>query len=61
MWLYPVLTILTIAGMAAVLVAMWFQPDTRSQILLSLASAAVVITAWALRRAVFGGAAAPAE
>lgn len=61
MWLYPVLTILTIAGMTAVLVAMWFQPDTRSQILLSLASAAVVITAWALRRAVFGTAAAPAE
>jgi GABA permease len=62
MWLYPVLTLLTIAGMAAVLVAMWFQPDTRSQILLSLASAAAVVTAWGLRRAVFGkGVAAPAE
>ncbi|WP_395674870.1 hypothetical protein [Inquilinus sp.] len=47
--------------MTAVLVAMWFQPDTRSQIRLSLASAAVVITAWGLRRAVFGPSTAPAE
>jgi len=62
MWLYPVLTLLTIAGMAAVLVMMWFQADTRSQLILSLASAAVVVIAWLLRRAVLGrSVAAPAE
>ncbi|WP_051249408.1 amino acid permease [Inquilinus limosus] len=62
MWLYPALTLLTIAGMVAVLVAMGFQDDTRSQIVLSLASAAVVIAAWLARRLVLGrSVAAPAE
>ncbi len=52
MWLYLVLTpFLTIAGMAAVLVMMWFQADTRSQLILSLASAAVVVVAWLARDA----------
>lgn len=62
MWLYPVLTLLTIAGMAAVLAMMWLQTDTRSQLILSLASAAVVVVAWLIRRAVLGrSVAAPAE
>ncbi len=43
MWGYPVLTLATIAGIAAVLVLMAFNPDSRSQLLLSLASLAVVL------------------
>ncbi len=43
MWLYPVLTVLTIAAMLAVLVLMWFSEDTRSQLVLSLLAWAVVL------------------
>lgn len=43
MWFFPVLTILTIAGMLAVLVMMAFRDAERSQLLLSLFSAAFVV------------------
>src|SRR6476659_3854745 len=43
MWLYPVLTVLTIAAMLAVLVLMLFTDDTRSQLVLSLLAWAVVL------------------
>ena len=51
MWLFPVLSILTLAGMVAVLVAMAFDHTARSQLWLSLLSWVVVIalyvvTAW---------------
>jgi GABA permease len=43
MWGFPVLTLLTIAAIVAVLVSMAFAPDSRSQLLLSLVSFAVVL------------------
>src|SRR3954447_22273176 len=43
MWGFPVLTLLTIAAIVAVLVSMAFDPDARSQLLLSLVSLAVVV------------------
>jgi GABA permease len=42
MWGFPVLTLLTIAAIVAVLISMAVSADTRSQLLLSLASWAVV-------------------
>lgn len=48
MWLYPGLTIATIAAMAGVLVLMWFNVDSRSQLLLSLGSFALVLALYAL-------------
>lgn len=45
MWLYPYLTIATIAGIVAVLVVMLFDHDGRPQVLWSIAIAAVIIVA----------------
>ncbi len=50
MWLYPVLTLATIAGIVAVLVLMFLTPDSRSQLLLSLASFAVVLALYGVTR-----------
>jgi GABA permease len=43
MWLFPVLSILTAAGILAILVQMGIQADVRSQLVLSLLSWAVVL------------------
>jgi GABA permease len=43
MWLFPVLSILTAAGILAILVQMYIQRDLRSQLVLSLLSWAVVL------------------
>jgi GABA permease len=50
MWLYPVLTILTIVAMLAVLVLMWFEETTRSQLVLSLLALAVVLALYAVTK-----------
>ena len=57
MWGFPVLTLLTIAAMVAVLISMGVAADTRSQLVLSLASLAVVLLVYAAaRRRIQGGA-----
>ena len=43
MWLFPVLSILTVAAIVAILAQMGIQKDSRSQLILSLGSWAVVI------------------
>ncbi|WP_148573661.1 amino acid permease [Nocardioides caldifontis] len=50
MWLYPVLTVVAAAGILAVLVQMAVKDDTRSQLLLSLLSWAVVLGLYAVTR-----------
>jgi len=50
MWLYPVLTLLTIVAMSGVLVSMGIKEDTRSQLLLSLLALAVVLAAYWISR-----------
>jgi GABA permease len=50
MWFFPVLTLATIAAMLAVLASMAFQSDTRSQLLLSLLSWAVVLVLYVVTR-----------
>jgi GABA permease len=50
MWFYPVLTLLTIAAMVAVLISMGVRSDTRSQLVLSLVSWAVVLGAYLVTR-----------
>jgi GABA permease len=50
MWLFPVLSFLTTAGILAVLVQMYFQKDVRSQLLLSLLSWAVVVVLYVVRK-----------
>lgn len=52
MWLHPYLTILTIVAMVGILAAMGLQPETRSQLLLSLFSAAIVLAAYVVQRRV---------
>jgi GABA permease len=51
MWLFPVLSILTVAGITAVLVQMAFDRSARSQLWLSLLSWAVVIGLYFAARA----------
>ncbi|GBG40611.1 gaba permease gabP (4-amino butyrate transport carrier) [Mycobacterium montefiorense] len=51
MWFFPVLSILTLAGITAVLVQMAFDGSARSQLLLSLLSWAVVLAIYAVARA----------
>jgi L-asparagine transporter-like permease len=51
MWLFPWLSYLTIAAMAAVILAMAFLPDTRSQFFLSLVTVLVLVLAYQLRLA----------
>src|SRR5205085_4288758 len=43
MWLFPVISIVVIAAIVAVLAQMAFNADTRTQLILSLASWAVVV------------------
>jgi GABA permease len=50
MWFYPVLTLATIAAMLGVLASMFVRADTRSQLLLSLLSWAVVLALYAVTR-----------
>jgi len=50
MWLFPVLSFLTTAGILAVLVQMYFQKSVRSQLLLSLLSWAVVLVVYAVHK-----------
>jgi GABA permease len=50
MWLFPVLTLATIAAIVAVLASMFVRPDTRSQLLLSLLSWAVVLALYLVTR-----------
>ena len=50
MWFFPVLTILAAAGIVAVLVQMFFTDKTRSQLLLSLLSWAVVLVLYGITR-----------
>ncbi len=50
MWGFPWLTLLTIAAMVAVLISMGISADTRSQLVLSLASLAVVLIVYAAAR-----------
>jgi GABA permease len=50
MWFFPVLTILAAAGILAVLLQMAFKSDTRSQLLLSLLSWAVVLVLYGITR-----------
>jgi GABA permease len=50
MWLFPVLSFLTTAGIVAVLVQMYFQKSVRSQLLLSLLSWAVVVVVYAVHK-----------
>jgi GABA permease len=50
MWLFPALSILTAVAIVAILVQMYFQEDLRSQLILSLASWAVVVALFAISR-----------
>jgi GABA permease len=50
MWLFPVLSILTVIGILAVLVQMGMQQDTREQLVLSLLAWAVVIVMYLLNK-----------
>jgi GABA permease len=50
MWFFPVLTILAAAGIVGVLLQMFFKDDTRSQLLLSLLSWAVVLVLYGITR-----------
>ena len=50
MWLFPFLTIATIAAILAVLLLMLFKDDTRSQLLLSLLSWVVVLILYAVTK-----------
>ncbi len=54
MWLYPYLTYLSILCIVAVFVLMFFNPDLRTQLLLTLLSVGVVLAAYVLRSR-FGG------
>ena len=60
MWLFPVLTLVTIAGILAVLVQLGLTADTRSQLLLGLGSWAVALVAYAVTRSL-GGSVDPEE
>jgi GABA permease len=51
MWFYPWLTYLSIFGILAVLIAMFFIPGLRPQIIASLISLGVIIAAYFLRKA----------
>ena len=67
MWLFPALSIITVAGIVAILAQMGIQKDSRSQLVLSLLSWAVVIvfyfanTWFTSRRPVVEGAIAAAK
>lgn len=61
MWLFPWLSYLTIAAMAAVILAMAFLQDTRSQFLLSLLTVLVLLAVYQVRAARSGVGAPPTE
>ncbi len=61
MWLFPGLTVLTIASILAVLVSMAVKEDTRSQLLLSLLSWVVLLVIWGVTRGRRGRAVAASE
>jgi GABA permease len=50
MWLFPVLSIVTVGGIVAILAQMGIQKDSRSQLFLSLLSWAVVVALYAANR-----------
>lgn len=50
MWFFPVLSVLTLAGITAVLVQMAFDATARSQLWLSLLSWAVVVALYLVAR-----------
>jgi GABA permease len=54
MWLYPFLTIATIAGILAVLVQLGLTEDTRSQLFLGLGSWAVALVVYVVIRRMGG-------
>jgi len=54
MWLFPALSLATIAAMIGVLISMGVQEDTRSQLILSLVSWAVVLGLYAFTRRMGG-------
>jgi GABA permease len=56
MWFYPVLTILVALGIVAVIVSMYVDSETRSQVTLSLLAWAIVLVAFAIQRKVIGDA-----
>ncbi len=60
MWLFPVLTIVAALGIVAILVQMAFTSETRSQLLLSLLSWAVVVGLYLVTKA-RGGSVGPEE
>ncbi len=60
MWLYPFLTLFTIAGILAVLVQLGWTEDTRSQLFLGLGSWAVVLVLYFVTKAM-GGSVSPEE
>ncbi|MCW2827902.1 MAG: amino acid permease [Marmoricola sp.] len=60
MWFFPVLTILAIVGIVAVLVQLGLNSETRSQLLLSLLSWAIVLVLYAVTRW-RGGSVSPEE
>ena len=52
MWLYPGLTLVAIAMMLAIVVAMAFIPDQRLPLLFGVASAIVMLAGYGLRRGI---------
>ncbi|MGD9960613.1 amino acid permease [Nocardioides sp.] len=50
MWGFPVLTLLTVAGILAILIQMGLTDETRSQLLLSLLAWAIILVAFGLNR-----------
>jgi GABA permease len=50
MWLFPLLSIVTVGGIVAILAQMGIQKDSRSQLFLSLLSWAVVVALYAANR-----------
>ncbi len=60
MWLFPVLSLLTIASIVGVLISMGVKEDTRSQLVLSLVSWAVVLVLYSVTRRMGGSVTAEA-
>jgi GABA permease len=60
MWLFPVLSLLTIASIVGVLISMGVKEDTRSQLVLSLVSWAVVLVLYYVTRRMGGSVTAEA-
>ena len=52
MWCFPYLTILTIVSLCLIILTMAYNPDTRSQLFLSVVSFAIVIILYRIKTAV---------